>query len=336
MHTRRVPRVVLAGAAAVLAVAGLAGCRTSPAVAAYVGDHQITVAALDQAVADRLKDPAIAAAAQGNESAFTRQTLSLLVGREVYAAAADHFHVQVSDADALNYLTALVGENGVQSEFQQDTAQGFSRADVIEIVRERVLAIDIATAAGQGDALSEASLRQQYAQGGAQRQVQLGYITVPDQATADQVLAALVADPAGYPQVAAAYQGSTTLPQLVSRPANQIPSQLAQGVAAAAPGTGFIVPVQGVGYVVAFVAGVSTPSFEESRKSLEQAAEPTVVSAGQKLVADYKGALHVTVNPRYGVLKENAVVADDAGVVDILGGGASASSTASPSDPTGG
>jgi peptidyl-prolyl cis-trans isomerase SurA len=331
VHTRRVARVALAGTAAVLAVAGLAGCRTSPAVAAYVGDSQVSVAALDRAVDDRLAEPGIASAIGSNKVPFTRQVLSLLVSREVYAAAADHFGVQVTDSDALQYLTARVGAGGVESEFSQDAAQGLNRADVLELVRERVVAIDIATAAGQGDALSEASLRQQYQQGGQQEQVQLGYITVPDQATADQVLAALVADPASYPQQAAAHPGGTTLAQTEARLADQIPTELAQGVAAAAPGTGFTVPVEGLGVVVGFVAGRSTPTFEAARPALEQAAEPAVVAAGQKLVDDYRDGLHVTVNPRYGVLKNQAIQPATGGVVDILSESAAAAAAAASS-----
>jgi hypothetical protein len=331
VHMRRVPRVVLAGTAAVLAVAGLAGCRTSPAVAAYVGDSQVSVAALDRAVDDRLAEPGIAKAIGSNKVPFTRQVLSILVSREVYAAAADHFGVQVTDSDALQYLTARVGAAGVESEFAQDAAQGLNRADVLELVRERILAIDIATAAGQGGALSEASLRQQYQQGADQEQVQLGYITVPDQATADQVLAALVADPASYPQQAAAHAGGTTLAQTEARSADQIPTELAQGVAAAAPGTGFTVPVEGLGVVVGFVAGKSTPTFEEARPALEQAAEPAVVAAGQKLVDDYRAGLHITVNPRYGVLKDQAIQPATGGVVDILSESAAAAAAAASS-----
>ena len=337
VHTRRAPRVVLAGAAAVLAVAGLAGCRTSPAVAAYVSDQQITVAALDGAVHDRQQDPAVAQVAQGNEAAYARQVLSVLVSQRVYAAAAAHYGVTVTDDEALQYLTDLVGPAGVQSEFQQDAAQGFARTDVVELVRERVLALKIAAAAGQAGALSDASLRQQYAQSTSQQQIQLGYITVPDQATADGVLAQLTADPASYPQLAAAHAGTTTLASIESRTAAQIPSELAQGVATAKPGTGFTVPIQGLGVVVGFVAGITTPSFEESRASLEKAAEPAVVTAGQKLVTDFRSQLHVTVNPRYGVLKDQAIVPATGGVVDILpDASASASSAAAASSGSSG
>ena len=40
-----------------LAVVGLAGCRTSPDVAAYVGDDRVGVTELQDAVAERLAAP---------------------------------------------------------------------------------------------------------------------------------------------------------------------------------------------------------------------------------------------------------------------------------------
>ena len=50
MLKRRVPRVLVSGFLLALAVSGLSACRTSPNVAAYVGDEQVTVAELDAAV----------------------------------------------------------------------------------------------------------------------------------------------------------------------------------------------------------------------------------------------------------------------------------------------
>jgi hypothetical protein len=54
--------------------------------------------------------------------------------------------------------------------------------------------------------------------------------------------------------------------------------------------------------------------------------------AGQQVLTDFRSGLDVTVNPRYGVLKQQVVVPDTDGVVHILG----AQSTASPSSTTGG
>ena len=54
---RRVPRVLVTGFLLAVAVAGLSGCRTSPTVAAYVGDSTITVAELEAAVDQRRGRP---------------------------------------------------------------------------------------------------------------------------------------------------------------------------------------------------------------------------------------------------------------------------------------
>src|SRR3954471_14349854 len=280
---RRIPRAGLAGVAAVLAVVGLAGCRTSPTVAAYVGDRQITVSELDAAVDQRLSDPAVAKFAAGREDTFTRQVLSLLVGERVYAAAAERFGVSVSDDEVRARITQLLGGNDPDTVYAQLAAQGIGRGDIFENVRQQLLRQKIAAAQGLAGGLSEAALQQRYDQTRDQRrQVQLGYITVPDQATADAVLAQLTANPASYPQVAAAHPGQATLPAVQAVTPDRVPAPLADQVAAARPGTGFTVPVPGLGVVVGFVAGVSEPTFAKAHADLEQAAAADVDQAAQK------------------------------------------------------
>jgi hypothetical protein len=318
VHTRRAARSLLAGAAAVLAVAGLAGCRTDPSVAAYVGDAKVTVAALESAVDARLADADIAAYAAPDRASFTRRVLSLLVLERVYDAAAVQYDVSVTDDEALQYLGQVVGAGGVDQEFQQDAAQGFAREDVVELVREQLLRLRIADATGASDALSDESLLAQYQKDVAQyRQYQLGYVTVPDQPTADAVLAQLQAQPASYPQVAAAFPGSNTLPEVRQYATADIPA-FADQVAATAPGTGFTSPVQGVGVVVTFVAAVTTAPFEEVRGQVEASVRDSVDTAGQQVIDGFRDFIGVTVNPRYGVVKDQLVVPATAGVVDIL------------------
>src|SRR4051794_18410151 len=106
---RRVPRVLVTGFLLAVTVSGLSACRTSPSVAAYVGDEQISVAELDAAVAERLSDEDIAASAEGNEDEFTRRVLTLLVQEKVYAAAAERYDVQVSDSDVRARIDELLG-----------------------------------------------------------------------------------------------------------------------------------------------------------------------------------------------------------------------------------
>ena len=89
----RSPGWLAAGLLLALAVPSLAACRTSPNVAAYVGDEQVTVAELDPAVDERLGDPAIAAFAAANEDAYSRQVLGVLVEQEVHDAVAEQYGV---------------------------------------------------------------------------------------------------------------------------------------------------------------------------------------------------------------------------------------------------
>jgi peptidyl-prolyl cis-trans isomerase SurA len=330
---RRVPRVLATGFLLAIAVVGLSGCRTSPNVAAYVGDGQVTVAELDTAVDQRLSNPDIAAYAKGKEDEFTRRVLSLLVQEEVYAAAAERFDVQVDNDAVRARITELLGTDDPDQVYGQLAQQGISRADVFENVRQQLVRQDIAAAHGKAGGLDDAALQARYAevkQGLAQ--ISFGYITVPDDATATTVLEQLTADPSSYATVAAKYPGAYTLPALESRTADKLPSVLAQGITSAAPNTGFntAVPEAG-GVVVTFVAGPVYPSFEEVRPDLEKEAADKVDQAGGSIVDKFRKDLGVTVNPRYGVLKDGKLVPESGGVVDILKDDAAAAAAAKSS-----
>jgi peptidyl-prolyl cis-trans isomerase SurA len=290
-------------------------------VAAYVGDEQITTAELDSAVDERVADGDVAAYARANGEDFTRRVLSLLVQEQVYAAAAARYDVEVSDGAVRDRIDELLGGQDPASVYLNLAKQGISRADVFENVRQQLVRRQIAVAQGKADGLSDAQLRARYEQEKASlAKVSLGYITVPDQPTADAVLAALTAAPDSYPTVAAQHAGPYTLPALEARAADKIPAPLAQGVAAAAPNTGFTLAVPETGgVVVTFVVGTVYPAFEDARPDLEKQAADEADKAGSTLVADVRKDLEVTVNPRFGVLKDDALVPADGGVVDILG-----------------
>ena len=314
---RRVLAVLVAG----LAVAGgTAGCRTSPSVAAYVGDEQVSVAELDDAVAERLADPAIAAYVGEDRSAFTRQVLSLQVGEEVYAAVARRAGVEVSDAEVQARIDQLLEGNDRAAVFEQVAQQqGASEADVVENVRQQLVRQRLAEAAGQAD-LSEEALRGRYDEARAGlSQVELGLVTVPDQAAADAALAQLVADPASYPAVAAQHPGPNTLPQVEPRSPADLAEVLAEPIASTPPGKGFTLPLPEVGgVVVGFVRAVVVPGFDEVRDQLAEQAAGEADTAGAELVAAAREDLELTVNPRYGVLEEERVVAGSGGAVQLL------------------
>jgi peptidyl-prolyl cis-trans isomerase SurA len=289
--SRRLLAVLLVGAAG---LGGLAGCRTSPSVAAYVGDGQVTVAELDAAVAERLADPDIAAYAEDDETGFTRQVLGLQVGEEVYAAAARRYDVQVSDADVRARIDELVGGGDLDAVYTQVAQQqGASPADVVENVRQQLVRQRIAVATGKAD-LSDDALRARYEKSRAGLStVELGIVTVPDQTTADAVLAQLLADPAGYPALAAQYPGNNTLPDVQSFASAELPAVLAESVSATPAGQGFTQAVPEVGgVVVGFVRTVTVPGFEEARAQLAQQAASDAEQAGAALVSVVRDDLH--------------------------------------------
>jgi len=332
---RRVPRVLVSGFLMAVAVSGLSACRTSPNVAAYIGDEQITVAALDSAVDARLADDDIAAYAKGHEDEFTRRVLTLMVQEEVYDDASEYFGVEVSNDDVRARIAELLGADDPDTVYQQLAQQGISRQDVFENVRQQLLRLKLAAAQGKADGLDTAALQARYAQ---EREglgkVSFGYITVPDDATAQKVLAQLTADPSSYAALAAQYPGPYTLPALDTRTPDQVPSVLAQGVAAAKPNTGFTTAVpQAGGVVVTFVAGTVYPTFEEARPNLEKEASDKADAAGATIVDDFRKQLGVTVNPRYGTVKDGKLVPESGGVVDILEDDAAAA--AASASPTG-
>jgi hypothetical protein len=311
-------RRLTAATAAGLALLALTGCRTSPNVAAYVGEDRVTVAELEGAVDARLEDPSIEAAA-GDRQAYTRQVLTSLVEDQVHTSAAERYGVEVDDGDVQDRIRELLGDEDPEAVYAQLAAErGVSRQDVFSQVRQQLVRQRIAEEEGLADPLSEEALRERYEQAGADAtQIQFGYITVPDQRTADQVVAALNADPGSYGQLAQQFAGEFTLAETRPFAPEQIPPPLAQQAAGAEPGTAFSVPVEETGGIVVGLVG-PPPSFEELRPQLEQQAAAEVDEAAAGLIEDVRSDLDVEVNPRYGSLQDGTVQPSGDGVVDIL------------------
>jgi peptidyl-prolyl cis-trans isomerase SurA len=326
---RRAPaRALLAGAAVALAVGGLAGCRTSPTVAAYVGDSQISVDGLNSAVAAReASDPALAAYARQNAATFPRTVLGLLVTDRVYDTVEQRYGVRVEDQAVRDRITQLLQGSDEQQAYAQLAEQGISREDVFENVRQQLVRQAVARAKTGADPLSEQALRTAYERDKAQFAGKaFGYIDLPDQATANAVLQQLTADPGSYAAVAAQHPGQLTLPAMAVRTSAEVPQALQQGIAAAAPNTGFTVPGPSGDVVLCFVGQPGYVSFEDARTQLEQSAQSAADQTAQQVVGQVRQDLHVKVNPRYGVLKADGTLSGaSGGVVDILGGAASAS-----------
>lgn len=317
----RSPRVAAVGLLLALALPSLAACRTSPDVAAYVGDARVTVAELEQGLDERLADEGIAAVAERSSADYTRRVLGFLVEREVYAEVAERYDVSVDDAAVAGRIDQLMGEDDPDEVYGQLAAQGVSRTDVAETIRQQLLREELAAGEGAGD-LSDASLQATYEEVREDYvQLEFGYVTVPDEATAAAVVEELAAAPGSYAEVAARYPGASTLPELTRRSVEELPAVLSDQLTAAEPNTAFSVTVPDVGIVVGFVTGQVYPSFEELREQLEVAAAERLAVAGAEVVEEVRADLDVTVNPRYGVLTEDGrLVRGEGGVVQILGG----------------
>ena len=317
MLKRRAPRVLVSGFVMAVAVSGLTACKTSPNVAAYVGDEQVTVTELQNAVDRRLEgDPDLAAFAAEQPDVYARQVLSLLVGAEVHTAAAERYGVEIDDDDVRRRLQDLLAGSDEEAQYTQLAQRGIGRADVFETVRQQLVRQEIAEAEGAAERPTEAQLTARYEEvRESLAEISFGYITVPDEAIAAGVIAQLTADPASYPAVAAQYPSPTTLATLETRAPDDVPPPLAEGIAAAQPNTGFSTPVpEAGGVVVTFVAGLVYPPFEEVRPQLEQEAAGAAQEAGGELVDAVRQDLGVRVNPRYEDPEERKD-----GVVDFLG-----------------
>ncbi|HET6214478.1 MAG TPA: SurA N-terminal domain-containing protein [Micromonosporaceae bacterium] len=96
MTTRR--RVLAVAAAGALAVAGLAGCRSDPGVAAYVGPEKITERQVDQvvkSVTDLIPE--------GRTAAVREQVVEMLVMREAVNQYAKAQRIAIPAADVAGY-----------------------------------------------------------------------------------------------------------------------------------------------------------------------------------------------------------------------------------------
>jgi peptidyl-prolyl cis-trans isomerase SurA len=279
----------------------------------------VTVDELDEAVAAHRADPDITA---GEGADYSRVILTELVREEVFSSAAEHFGVDPDPGGVEDLLAALLNGSDPEEYFTQAAAQGYSRDDALERVRQVALLQDIAVAEGEAEEPTEESLRAAYDDRLAQQR-DLGYVNVPDQAAADAAVAALQADPASYAAVAGQYPGQATLaaPQTVALNGltDQLPPDLAAQVAAVPPGTVFATQVEGLdGFLVVVVAAPTAAPFEDVRPQLEAAATNDAATAGSAILSDYEAGLDIDVNPRYGSFDEGGVVAADGGVVELL------------------
>jgi len=308
----------------VLVVAALAGCRTEPAVAAYVENLTISTDELAAAVDQRLADENIAAVVEPGDADYQRLVLSQLVQQSIYRILSADYGVEVTDRrvqDKLDELLSGDGPQGGEDVFAQLAAeQMLSELDVRENVRQALIRAAIAAEEGLDGPTQEPALRQRYEEIKDQlSMIELGFITVPDQETADTTLATVLADPDSYDDLAATYAGPNTQPVLRRAPLTDVPGPLLPSVSQTAAGQGFTVAIPETGgIVVGYVASLEVPSFEEVRAEIRTEAASGVDAAVGPIVTEFVSGLDIDINPRYGSLDQGRVVPDSGGVVRIL------------------
>ncbi len=308
-----------------VALGGLAGCRTEPSVAAYVGDLVITTDQLAEAIDERMADENIAAVVEPGDADYQRAVLSQLVQQAVYRILSDNYDISITDRDVDVKLEELLADaQSPEAVYAQLAAeQQLSEIDIRENVRQAMVREEIAAVEGLDGAIQTAALRERYEEVKDQLSViELGFITVPDQPTADATLAALLADPASYPQQAATYANPYTQPTLVSSPLAEIPAELVPSVLQTGVGQGFTVAIPRTGgIVVGYVASLDVPPFVDVEDDLRAEASGGVDAAVGDLVTAFVSELDIDINPRYGSFDQGQVVpATDGGVVRILEG----------------
>lgn len=316
-------RTVAAACVLIASVVALSACRTSPSAAAYVGDDVITTTELDEAVQTGLDNGAVSDLYQDRLPEYRQIVLQELIAAEVYDAAAARYDAAVSEADISARLNEILAQSGDPGAFyQQQAAEGRTEADVREQVRRFILGEEIAAAAGLDSGSSEAALREIYnATRGQYAQFDVGLVTVADQPTADAVLAQLTADPASYAEVAAANANPNTFPAPMSATAEQL-TNIVEDPSTLVAGQGLSVAVLPTGEItVVFIVGITYPTFEDIRPTLEQQADQEVQTALDTELQSVRDSLDITVNPRFGSFDDTGtLIPDDRGVVNVVDG----------------
>jgi len=312
-------------AVSLIAVLALAGCRTEPGVAAYVENLTISTDQLAAAVEQRMADDNIAAVVEPGDPDYQRVVLSLLVQEAIYRVLSADYDVEVTDREVQDKLDELLSGDDVQSVedvyAQLAAEQMLAEIDVRENVRQALTREAIAAEEGLDGPIQEPALRQRYEEIKDQLStITLGFITVPDQQTADATLAAVLADPSSYEGLAATYAGPNTQPVLRSAPLTDVPGPLLPNVQQTPAGQGFTVAIPETGgIVVGYVAAREVPPFEAVRSEVRVEAVAGVDAAVTGLVTEMVAELDIDINPRYGSLDEGRVVpGDGGGVVRIL------------------
>ena len=288
MLKRRAPRIARdPGSSSPSRCSGLTACRTSPNVAAYVGDEQVTVSELEAAVDERPPTRTSPPSPAAQEDGVHPPGAHVLVQEEVHAVAAERYGVRGhrrrgAGADRRAARRRRPGHASTASSPSRASAgRTCSRPSGSSCCAARS-----PLAAGEAEEPSDEELQAQYEEvREAPAQVRFGYITVPDQATADARARPQLAGrpgrlrrrrrPVRRPVHAARARGPRRRRTSPARWSSRSPRRRRTP-----PSRCRCEEVQGV--IVTFVEGTVYPSFEELRPQLEQEFTEAADAAGSR------------------------------------------------------
>ncbi len=193
----------------------LSACGSTPVragAAATVGENRITTDELSDLVTRALTDPQAQQQLGADRVAFQRQSLSRLINHDLLRFAAAREGVTISEGDIDARLADFEQQSGgPQMLIQQAAQNGISEQDLRPFVSDLVLSDAVGDKLTAGVPVSEAQLREAFAQASARNdQVHAAHILVPTAALAESIRKQLVEDPSQFAALAAKLSTDTS------------------------------------------------------------------------------------------------------------------------------
>lgn len=300
----RAPRLLaVTGLAALL----LSGCGTVRAgAAATVGDERITTSALETLVARGLVDPSAQQNVGTDRAAFERSVLARMIQHLIVTAAAKAEHVSIDgatiDAAYDTFATQIGGEQALKAEALK---AGIAERDLRGAIADAALRDALGDKLTADLEVPDAVLRQAYQAKIAQfDRVHSAHILVSTLSKAQQILAAVKADPSQFPVLAAQFSLDTSNKDkggdLGFQGKGALEKPFETAIFTAKPGT-FVLAHTSFGYHVVHVIERKTTTFAQATVELRR----TLLSnprqeAIVKTLRATATRLGVHVNPRFG------------------------------------
>lgn len=292
-------------AAAVLALAMLAGCQTDPAAAAVVGGSSITLTSLDHTVALAMSNQQFASGV-GNKAAALRVELARLITQRLIDQMAGRLHVTLTTL-ALSQEKALLSQQLASAQgVSLDTyygAIGVPPAQVDSVVRS--IALEQSIGARLTPAPPAAQIAATYhAQLGRFMRVHVAHILVATKALADRILAQVKAHPGSFAALAKKYSTDTGSAKNGGDLGTQAPSSFVAPFAQAvetAPVGSFVEVHSQFGWHVIHVISRQVETLAQATPSIIASLRGSGSQAKLQLaLLSAAKTTRISVNPRFG------------------------------------